>query len=193
MNIINKAIKNEDGAATVEFVAVSFALLILVFFVVELTLLFFFSLSAQKAAQVGARLAIVSNPAAVGVPVTNTRTAGGVFGVSCSDASSPCINFGTLTCSGGDASCDVAAFNRILTGIQRFLGDAQAEDITISYTYVGLGFAGGPSTPSITVTIANVDYTTGIIGAIVGTGGAFSALPAVSATLTGEDLNQGGV
>ena len=192
MKSILSAMKREDGAATVEFVAVSFALLMLIFFVVELTLLFFFSLSAQKAAQMGVRLAIVSDPVVVGLPATNTRTGSGVFGASCHDSPSPCVSFGTLTCVGGGAGCDVDAFNRVLTGVKRFLGDAQAEDIEVSYSYVGLGFAGGPVVPSVTVTISGVDYQTGILGAIVGTRGSLSFLPAVSATLTGEDLNQGG-
>lgn len=192
MRKIHHFYSDNSGAATIEFVTVAFALFMLIFFVVELTLLLFFSLSAQKAAHMGARLAIVSNPAALAVPASNPKTGGGVFGVACNDASSPCVDFNTLTCNGGGAGCDPAAFNRILAGVQRFLWQTQPENVTITYTYVGLGFAGGPAVPAVKVTLSGVAYQTGIIGIIIGSRGPFSSLPAVSVTLTGEDLNQGG-
>ncbi|PCJ99819.1 MAG: hypothetical protein COA45_03105 [Zetaproteobacteria bacterium] len=192
MKVLAQYYRNHEGAATIEFVTIAFALFMMVFFVVELTLLLFFSLSAQKAAQIGARLAIVSDPVVLAMPTTNSKTTNGIFGVACSDISLPCLDFGTITCTGGGAGCDVASFSRILVGMKRFLGQLEAEDVTIDYTYSGLGFAGGPTVPVVRITLSGVSYQTGIIGSIIGSRGPFSSLPAVSVTLTGEDLSQGG-
>lgn len=192
LNRLKPFVREEKGTATVEFVAIASAMFMFIFFVVELTLLSFFSLSAQKAAHMGVRSAVVSNPAALAMPAINSKTNNGVFGVSCSDPSAPCIDFGTVTCTGGGAGCDPVAFNRILTAMQRFLTLIEPQNVTITYSYIGLGFAGGPPIPAIEVVLAGVPYQTGIIGAIIGSRGPFSSLPAVSVTLTGEDLSQGG-
>src|SRR6185295_17218100 len=115
--------------------------------------------------------------AALGVPLTNVKTATGVYGVHCNDASAPCVAFTTLTCSGGDASCDATSFNRILSRMQQFLPDAQSENVTISYSYVGLGYAGGPIVPAVKVTVANVPHWTGVMGIFLGNSVFATTLP----------------
>ena len=75
----------------------------------------------------------------------------------------------------------------------------QAQHVTIRYDYVGLGFAGGPIIPAVTVTVQGVPY-----GAIMTTilagfmriatgnpsaGSPLTNLPTITATFTGEDLS----
>ena len=179
--------------ATVEFVVVVFAALVMIFFVVELTALYFFIMSAQHAAYMGARVAAVSDPAAAGVPVTNIKTSTGVFGVSCSDVSNPCVGFTTISCVGGIAGCNAAPFSRILSRMEQFLGGLDASHVTITYAYTELGYAGGPAILEVTVRIEGVPYSTGIIGGFIGTNhGPFTTIPAVSVTLMSEDLSGSG-
>jgi Flp pilus assembly protein TadG len=183
--------KSNRGGMTAEFVIVVFAMIVMIFFVVELTTLYFSIMSAQMAAHMGARVAVVSEAAVQGVPPLNNASTTGIAGVSCSDVSNPCIGFATVTCTGG--SCNTASFTRILARMRQFLGGIAAENITISYAYTGLGYAGGATIPAVTVTIGNVPYNAGIIGHIIGTEqGPFTTLPMVSVTITGEDLSQSG-
>jgi hypothetical protein len=72
-----------------------------------------------------------------------------------------------------------------------------ASNVTISYAGTGLGFAGGPVVPSVTVKISGVPYGT-LLNTIMSnfmakggtTGNPFSAnLPDISVTMTGEDLS----
>lgn len=178
---------------TLEFVVVAFAALVMIFFVVELTALYFFIMSSQHAAYMGARVAAVSDPAAVGVPVTNIKTSTGVFGVSCSDVSSPCAGFTTISCVGGGAGCNAVPFSRVLSRMKQFLGGLEASHVTITYAYTGLGYAGGPAILEVTVGIKDVPYSTGIIGHFIGTDhGPFTTIPAVSVTAMSEDLSKSG-
>ena len=56
--------RDATGSATVEFVAIALPFFLIVLFVVEVTLAFFWWKSAEKATMLGARLAAVQNVAA---------------------------------------------------------------------------------------------------------------------------------
>ncbi len=183
-------IRNDTGSSTVEFVVVSFAILISVFFVLEVTLYLFFSAALNKAAQAGTRTAVVSTPAAPGVPARNARSANGVFGVACSDPSVPCVPFTDVSCTG--AACDPTEFNRIFAHMQGFSGQLQPDNVTISYQWTGLGFAGGPVIPLVTVTVSGVPFRTGVVGLLLTNAGVLASLPTHAVSMTGEDLNRGG-
>jgi hypothetical protein len=196
--------QNDKGLVTVEFTVIAFALMITIFLVVELTTLYFTIMSAQMAAHMGAREAIVSDPAATisaSSPPTNDATASGIYGTACSDATNPCKStWSPAICDGSSSACSGnASFARILTRMQQFLSGLQAKNVKITYTYSGLGFAGGPAAPLVTVTISCVPYKTGIIGVFIGSfvnkAACTSAdptvksfVPSVSVTLIGEDL-----
>lgn len=177
---------SSDGSSTIEFVVIFFAFMATFFFVVEATLYLFFTATLQKAAQAGVRAAVVSTPIAAGVPLTITRSAGGVFGVSCSDASAPCVPFASVSCTG--AACDPAQFGRIFAHMRGFAGQLQPENVTITYQDIGLGFAGGPTVPLVTVRISGVAFQTGIVGLLLTNANVLAALPPQAASMTGEDL-----
>jgi Flp pilus assembly protein TadG len=188
----------QRGAATVEFVVVAPVFLILFFLVIEVAGAFFWWKTAEKATQLGARLAIVRDVAVTGLPARNPKRDGAVFGLACAAASNPCNfdNQSTWVCTAGGAGCNSEVFQNIMTEMQRIFGQAITDDnLTITYRYAGLGYAGGPFIPSVTVTLSQVPFGLflGFLSSLSGAGDALLTLPDISATLTGEDLSSAGV
>jgi hypothetical protein len=177
---------NRDGLATIDFVVIFFGLIALLFFVVELTLYLFFMASLEKAAEAGARAAVVSPPVIASYPRTIQRSASGIYGYKCSHPSAPCVPIATQGCTG--AACEPTSFNRILAHIRGFNGRIQAQNVTVTYADAGIGFAGGPTVPMVTVTISNVPFQTGILGLLLSSTGNLAVLPSRAANMTGEDL-----
>lgn len=175
-----------SGATTIEFVVVFLGFIAMIFFVIETTLYQFSVASLEKAAQAGVRAAVTSPPVIGGVPARIAKESGGVFGYKCSDAAAQCVSFGTVSCTGG--TCSATPFNRILAHMRGFNGRIAAENVTITYSDVGLGFAGGPTVPMVTVRIDNVPYENGIFGLLLADATGLAALPRRAATMTGEDL-----
>ena len=180
--------KSEAGSATVEFVVIFMAFIAIVFFVVEVTLYLFFMASLEKAAQAGVRAAVVSAPVAAGVPLTIGKGDTGIYGQKCSVTATTCVAIPTQSCTG--ATCEPVGFARILTHMRGFNGRIEAADVTVTYASAGggIGFAGGPSAPMVTVTVAGVPFQTGILGLLLGDAGGLATLPTRSASMTGEDL-----
>src|SRR5262249_46549253 len=150
--------------------------------------------TAEKAVQLGARLAVVSTPAvsatttvtcppsASTLPPTNCLASGYAYGQSCSVGA--CTAFTNLTCTGGtSAACNATNFNTIVARMNGMLSSIQASNVTMSYNYVSLGYAGGPIVPSVTVTLSGVPLggvMTGLFSRFIP---AFTTIPDVSATL----------
>lgn len=191
-------LKNDDGSAVVEFVTVFFFFMLIVFLVLEVALALFWWKTAEKAAFMGARAAVVSTPAVNDLPVTNDLYSASVlYGTLCSNNSTTCADFGTHICDGGSGGvCDAAGFASVLATVQSLFGPVEAENLTVEYKYVGLGFAGGPPVPLVTVTIHGVAFQTGFLPVLARLLGSdtnpLATMPDISGTLTGEDLNSAG-
>lgn len=185
-SLLRRFSNNTSGATTIEFVVVFLGFIAMIFFVIETTLYQFSVASLEKAAQAGVRAAVTSPAVAAGVPERIAKDATGVFGYKCTDAAAKCISFGTVSCTG--AACTAAPFGRILTHMKGFNGRIAAENVTITYTDVGIGFAGGPTVPMVTVQINNVPYEAGIFALLLSTTTGVAVLPRRAATMTGEDL-----
>ncbi len=188
----------QRGAATVEFVVVAPVFLILFLLVIEVASAFFWWKTAEKATQLGARIAIVRDVAVTGLPARNPKRDGALFGLACAAASNPCDfdNQSTWICAGGDGTCNPVAFQNIMLEMQRIFGQAiNDSNLTIAYKYIALGYAGGPLIPSVTVTLSGVRFGLfmGFLSGLAGAGDALLFLPDISATLTGEDLSGAGV
>ena len=185
------------GSMTVEFTAVSFFFFLIVFLAMEIALALFWWQTAQKAVALGARAAVVSAPAADGLPAFMAKGNGGddIFGVRCSDQSTPCTGFDTVACDGGaETGCISPNFDRIVNRMRELFAVIENEQVSISYADVGLGFAGGPPIPAVTVTLSGVPFETGfmsILGNLIGTG-PLTTVPDISVTFTGEDLSNAG-
>jgi len=160
----------------------------------QVALAFFWWKSAEKATQLGARVAVVSDPVTAGVPATNALANGNVlYGTRCTTAST-CTDFGTVSCTGTGCT-NAAAFARVVGRMQNILSIIKPANVAISYKYVSTGYAGGPVVPLVTVTLSGVTFNTGfisILGRLLGPGSALTTIPAISARVTGEDLATSG-
>jgi TadE-like protein len=222
-------VRDQQAGVTVEFVVLMPAFLLLTLFVLEIAIAIFWVGTAEKAAQFGARLAVVSNYAAsrnyAGAAVTESTRyaleAGHVFGDNCN--TDACVPFETMTCTGGtggdckaepcvgdpdNRTCFQVIADRIRSpnypnpAYRGLMSSIQNDNITISYSYIKLGYAGGPLVPSVTVRIAGVPYPT-VITSIVSRLFAFilgaaappglTTLPPITVTITGEDQSTAGV
>src|SRR5262245_45196405 len=87
------------GSITVEFVALMPAFLFLTLFIIEIGVAIFWAGTAEKAAQLGARLAIVSNRAVTvaNLPLLNAVSGGHFNGDYC--AAGGCVQFATVSCT----------------------------------------------------------------------------------------------
>jgi Flp pilus assembly protein TadG len=179
-------LRSNQGSTTVEFVVIFLGFISIIFFVVEVAIHMFFMASLEKAAQAGARAAVVSPPVAAGVPLTITKTTAGIYGQKCSQTPSPCVPITTASCTG--ATCSATEFTRILNHMRGFNGRVQANNVTVTYSDAGIGFAGGPTVPMVTVTVSGVPFQTGILGLLLGDASGLATLPERSASMTGEDL-----
>jgi Flp pilus assembly protein TadG len=205
-------IASEDAGATVEFVALMPAFLLLTFFIAEVLIAVLWIGTAEKAAQLGARLAVVSNYAVTTLSATTVNAAKNPStdppGKNCDTG---CSAFASQTCDGSSmaAPCDTTNFTAIVSRMQNIATLIEAQYVTITYAYTGnadgtdgLGFAGGPIVPSVTVKLHGIPYNT-VATAILanffkkatGNNSATSpltTLPDISVTLTGEDLSSAG-
>jgi Flp pilus assembly protein TadG len=146
----------------------------------------------EKASQVGARVAVVTNPLASELTshsfVSSTLSQGDRIpqsalgkitctSTSCTCTTSPCLN-GTLT-------LDSTAFDVMADRVQLIWPAVEDADISVEYTGSGLGYAGNPAgmdiAPFVTVRLTNMDFTSFLLlGGTVG-------LPDFAYTLTMED------
>jgi Flp pilus assembly protein TadG len=191
---LSRFLRDPTGSATVEFVAIALPFFLIVLFVMEVTLAFFWWKSAEKATMLGARLAAVQDVAATGMPARNEkRTDAAIFGKYCRDASNPCAADpgDTWVCMADGSSCNVPAKANVVAKMQSILAVIEPENVAIAYEFTGLGYAGGPMIPAVTVTLTGLQFQTGIlsiIGGVLG-GPALTTLPDITATVTGEDLS----
>lgn len=153
--------RERRAAATVEFVVLFLPMIALVFTCFQVALAYHFSLTAQKAVEVGARIAAVRDPVRRFLPQTNVTSDTGTKGEPC--ALGHCVEVTTVfRCEGADLSpalCDVSAFNAIFQEVAAFAYLLSPEDMNISYRYAGLGKAGGPFIPIIEVEIVERPFT----------------------------------
>jgi hypothetical protein len=143
---------------------------------------------AEKAAQMGVRYAVVSDPVAsvVGADFVNDYNIPGGDSV-------PVGTFNAAVCT--SASCTVTgsasgglngiAFSQVVAWMQNFYPAIQEANVWVTYQNVGLGYAGDPTGPDVspltTVELRNLTFSPMVLF-----GGTVN-LPPIKATLTLED------
>lgn len=190
-------ILDEHAVTTVEFVAIFPFFIIIVWFVLEVALALFWWQSVAEAAQLGARLAVVWDPAVTGLPATNSgKNANSINGTSCSSNCSGYYSSVSLTGS-------ACTSNTICARMASFFGVVSQGTVTITYascsapssgscSTTDLGFVGGPIVPYVTVTISDVPFDfigVSILPNVGCTDGGNRVVCPMSVTLTGEDLS----
>lgn len=183
--------QDRRGASAAEFALVLPLLILFLLGTIDAGRLMWTWNRAEKATQMGVRLAVITDPVADGLrtysyAVDDNVPQGDVvppskFGeIKCTSTSCTCVS----TCPFGTAR-NAVAFNQILARMDDFMAEITAPSVVIDYAYSGLGFAGDPNGPDVaplvTVSLTGVQFTPiFLFGAVT------LNLPDFSATLTME-------
>lgn len=183
-----------SGASATEFALVLPLLLLFLFGIIDAGRWMWTYNRAEKATQMGARMAVVVAPVSAAV--------GGTYIGACSPPLTqgdpiPANCFATITCrndtcTGG--SFNSTPFNQIVTRMQKFMPELTAANIAIQYTPSGLGYAGNPYgadiSPLVTVKIgapATALQFTPITSFLLTS----ITMPSFTTSLTAEDMSGG--
>lgn len=199
--IVHSFWADENGASLVEFALVITLFLFLLLAIIDFGRIGHAWVGANKATQLAARLAAVRPPVCSGVPALNVRgdaVAPPAFGALCRAGSGVCLAAATQTCTGSAANTTA---QEIFTAVRPLVpGGTTINQMRYSYAFdPNLGFLGGPYVPMVTVEFTTVNFTfisqlgvfvTALTGANSSLGTPI-ALPGMSVSLPGEDLNLG--
>ncbi len=191
-------LRDQRAASAAEFALVLPLVLIFLFGIIDVGRFAWEMNQAEKATQMGARRAVVTDMIPSGLASYSFATSGGIEqGTVVSQTSFPgisCTSNGTTTTCVCAATCNFpttanhAAFQRLVGWMNSIKGGITAANVRVVYSWSGLGFAGDPNgadvAPIITVRLQNVRFrpiTTQIFGAPTIT------LPSFSYSLTMED------
>jgi Flp pilus assembly protein TadG len=192
---------HDGGASAVEFALVFALLMALTLGAVEFAVASSQWATAEKATQLGVRMAVTSDPVAGGLRGNDCGGAGAEPGTPCSDAAA--ANTFSVTCYatsatvGGAGACDnrpagwsnagcnnngfcPAAFDAILARMQAVFPRIGRQNVVIEYRDnmggARLGYAGrnGP-VPLVTVRVQNMQYQFVMLGVVRGLLGATNA------------------
>ena len=211
--LLRSSLGDRDGAVLVEVTVVMTIMLVFILGSIEFLFALYQWSAAAKAVQIGARLAAVSDPVAGGLnnlslAVVSASVPPGspmpYFKVTCDGATASCTcnpvgacpgvgNYdqaamGTLVFGRGHSSCGEATsvYDAGMCGI---FSRVRPDNVVISYTQTGLGYAGRPGgpVPTITVSIQNLPFQFFFLSGIRG----FKdiPIPALTTSITAEDLS----
>jgi len=197
--------REESGSTMVEMTIAMPLLLTLLLGFVDFGYAFYQWNAADKAVQVGARLARISTPVASGLALeantpADTTQIGNAVPANTYNYICTANSAGTVSCVCGtgatcqDLTASQAAFDFIYNGstsragMQKFLPTLLKSEVRIQYQASGLGYwtrPGGP-VPTITVSITNHPFQFFFLGGLLG----FTniTMPSMLSTVTGEDM-----
>jgi Flp pilus assembly protein TadG len=201
---VQRFVRDEDGTTLVELAFVLPVFLLLFLGLIDFGRMGGEYVMAEKAMQLGTRIAAVRPAACPNVPQMNTRGTGliaGVaphYGAACSAATGICANPGTQTCTGVSTNATAA---EIWTQI-RPLMPSHATIANLRFSYSNdqkLGFLGGPYVPMVTLEIQNLNFQfatpLSALAALAAPGstgpGASLPFPSMSMSMPAEDLALG--
>jgi hypothetical protein len=161
--MIRKLLSDRTASSAAEFALVLPLLLLFLLGIIDVGRWMWTYNRAEKATQMGARMAVVTNSIAPGIGSSYV----GVGGLTQGDAIPP-SQFGKILCTSSGCSCattpcptvgseDTTAFDAVVTRMQSYLPTLSASNVTIEYSSSGLGYAGNPNgadlSPLVTVKI----------------------------------------
>jgi Flp pilus assembly protein TadG len=202
--------QDQNGGVLVEVTIMLTVVLLVIIGVVDFLFAFYQWNAATKAVEIGARIAAVSDPVAVGLdrlsavmtPALNPGDPMPYFSVTCDGSTTTCICTGACT---GVSGYSAAAMNNVVfgrgnsscltpnsalrIGMCNIFNRIRVANVVITYTQTGLGYAGSPHgpVPTITVSLQNLPFQFFFLGRLTG----FNKveIPAMTTTITGEDLS----
>jgi hypothetical protein len=199
--MMRRLLIDRSAASAAEFAIVLPLLLIFLLGIIDAGRWMWTYNRAEKAAQMGARFAVVGDPISPGIISSFL----GVGGLTQGDLI-PASDFGLVTCTGSGtsgsvtASCtctttpcpslgtaDGTAFENIVDRMKLFLPEIDYPNVTIQYSSSGLGYAGTPNgrdvSPLVTVKLSGLQFTP-LTSFLL----ASFPIPQATTTLTAEDL-----
>ena len=202
-----KLATDTSGAAAVEFAFIAIALVLFTFAIFDVGFALYWFNRAEKATQLGVRIASVSNPVSDYLAAVS-----GMTGPNAAQAGEGCESTaGTLEpfCDHPDVTCTAAngtgtftqgtfsdtAFEKIFNEMRVLYPQLSSDNVQVEYRASLLGFAGRPGNapgefnivPQVTVRIVGLQYDYIALGALLGLDP--FTLPVISASMTGEDLD----
>jgi len=194
---IRKLARDQSGSTAAEFGLVLPLLLLLLFGIIDGGRWIWTYNQAEKATQMGARMAIVTNMIEPGLSTSYV----GVGGLTQGDVI-PASAFGKIRCTSTGCICATApcptlgtenttAFNAVVTRMKYFLPSLTAANVTIEYSSSGLGYAGSPVLPDLSpmVTVKIGTPTTLQFRPLTILAITSVSMPAFTTTLSAEDLS----
>lgn len=188
---------DRSGASAVEFALVLPLLLLLLFGIIDAGRFLWEVNKAEKATQVGARMAVVTNPIAGGLAAASYV---GVGGLTQGDLI-PASQLGQIVCTNTNCcvptslcttpypalgTYDGGTFSAIVTRMQGMKRDIAPANVRITYRGSGLGYAGDPNgmeiSPLVTVELTGMTFKPAV-GLMLRS----VTLPDFRTTLTAED------
>jgi Flp pilus assembly protein TadG len=198
--VILRALWRDTGAASAaEFALVVPLLVLLLFSVIDGGRFIWEYNRAEKATQVGARMAVVTNVVDGGLIAPNYVGSGGLTQGDRIPASVlgvvTCTSAAACTCSapcptGVPGTKNAASFNAIVTRMRYMMPAIQSSNVQIEYRGSGLGFAGDPDTtrpqisPLVTVRLINMQFRPLTFFTLKSV-----PMPSFATTLSAEDLS----
>lgn len=205
---VSRMMQNEGGSVLLEALISIFVLIFMVFGIIEFSYLFYQWNSITKAAQLGARYAATSPPVAGVLSTINDSSVGAgdsyssgfTYELVCtSTAATIAANTGSTTtsctcsptsvCPSG-ALPSATAMNDIVRAMQKSYSRINPVNVSVTYSYTKLGYAGRPGgpVPTITVGLRNLTFPFVLLSAVLPR---TITLPPFSTTATGEDMKYG--
>jgi hypothetical protein len=205
-----RLLHDQSGAVLVEVTVVISLMFIFILGSIDFLYAFYQWNAASKAVQVGARIAAVSDPVAIGLNSLSATAANSFvppgasmpgFVVRCEGKGETCNCVGacagvgaynrtamnTIVFGRGSSSCsDAKSVYR--AGMCDIFARITAANVVIAYTQTGLGYAGRPGgpVPTITVSIENLPFQFFFLSGIMGFGNI--KIPALTTSITAEDM-----
>jgi uncharacterized membrane protein len=186
-----KIARAQMGSSSVEFAMVLPLLILFVLGIIDAGRLMWSYNRAEKAAQMAARYAAVTNmvPSTLASADFTLQANGAVPG----GEPVPSSAFSSTVCTSGSCTggwgYNGAAFTSVVDRIRLFMPEVTAADVQIRYENVGLGYAGDPNGPDvaplITVSLINLQFRP-LVFALFRR--ATLPMPTVTSSVTGEDM-----
>ena len=201
MSVLVRLVRDSRAASAVEFALVLPLFLILLLGMIDTGRFMWEYNQAEKATQMGARYAVVTNMVPSGLATYSFALSDGILAGNTVPATSfeeAVCNTSTCTCSPGGGVCgaigyDAAAFDAIVGRMKVFYGPITDSNVVVEYRNVGLGYAGDPNGPDVaplvTVRLTGMTFQP-LAGMILGAG---ITMPDFRAALTLEDGSNNGV
>jgi Flp pilus assembly pilin Flp len=191
--MMRRLIHDRSGASAAEFAIVLPLLLIFLLGIVDAGRWLWTFNRAEKAAQMGARFAVVADPVTSAIDSSFL----GVGGLTQGDAI-PASDFGQISCTDSACNCDTDPcptgtftqqnFRNIVDRMRLLMPQIQYSNVTVIYSSSGLGYAGNPNgadiSPLVTVKLSGLQFTP-ITSFLLLT----MPIPAATTSLTAEDLS----